>query len=287
MLGCDNRLSMLRLETVFCGDGIEIADVACSHRAGRGQVGEPAAGLALVFVRRGGFVRSADGVETVLDPTIAYAMNSGEEQRYDHLDDRGDDCTALFLARSVVAEVWGGDTELPAGQLPTPSEIDLEHRLLLATAKRGADPHELSERALGLIACTLEQRDPRRVASGRPATAAARRALADGVREALAADRERSLPELARELSISPHHLSRVFRSITGYTVSRHRMRLRVRDAIERLAGGETTLARVAADAGFADESHLSRVLRQETGQTPATLRSALRPLTPGADGPR
>ena len=214
----------------------------------------------------------------MLDPTVAYAINPGEEQRYDHLDNRGDDCTTLFLTPSVVADVWGGDTELPSGPLPAPPEIDLEHRLLLATAKRGDDPHELSERLLGLIARTLARRDPRRVASGRPATAAARRALADGVREALAADRERSLPELARELSVSPHHLSRVFRSVTGYTVSRHRMRLRARDAIERLAGGEHNLARVAADTGFVDESHLSRVLKHETRQTPAALRSALRP---------
>jgi len=269
---------MLRLETVFCGDGIEIADVACRHRAGRGQVGEPSPGLALVFVRRGSFLRSANGVETLLDPTVAYAINPGEEQRYDHLDNRGDACTKLFLALSVVADVCGGDTELPSGPLPAPPEIDLEHRLLLATAKRGGDPHELSERSLGLIACTLAQRDPRRAASGRATTATARRALADGVREALAADRERSLPELARELSVSPHHLSRVFRSVTGYTVSRHRIRLRARDAIERLAGGEQSLARVAADTGFADACHLSRVLRHETGHTPAALRGAVRP---------
>lgn len=276
MLRCDNRGSVLRLESMFCCGEIEIADVACSHRAGRGRSVEPSPGLALVFVRRGSFVRSADGVETVLDPTVAYAINPGEEQRYDHHNDAGDDCTSLFLSAVVVAEVWGGSTELPPGPLPTPPEIDLEHRLLLAATRRGNDPHELSERALGLIACTLAQRDARRVAAGRPSTATARRALADGVREALAADRERSLPELARELSVSPHHLSRVFRSVTGDTVSRHRMRLRARDAIERLAGGERNLARVAADAGFADESHLCRVIKRETQQTPAALRSAL-----------
>jgi transcriptional regulator GlxA family with amidase domain len=53
-------------------------------------------------------------------------------------------------------------------------------------------------------------------------------------------------------------------------------MRLRVRGALERLGGGERDLARLAADTGFVDQSHLCRVIRQETGSTPAELRAAL-----------
>lgn len=267
---------MLSTETLFRGDGIEIADVACRHPAGRGHGGEPSPGLALVFVRRGTFVRNADGADMLLDPTTAYAMNAGEEQRYDHLDDHGDDCTALLVTPQVVAGLWGGETELPSGALPTSPAIDLEHRLLLAAARRGDDPHEVLERAFYLLAMTFEVRDDRRASSGRPVTPRAQRALADGVRAALAVDCNRSLPALARELAVSPHHLSRVFRSVSGATVARHRMRLRARDAMEQLAGGERNLARVAAEAGFADESHLSRVLRSETGSTPAALRRAL-----------
>lgn len=48
------------------------------------------------------------------------------------------------------------------------------------------------------------------------------------------------------------------------------------RAALERLAGGERDLARLAADVGFADQSHLSRVVRAETGHTPGALRAAL-----------
>jgi AraC-like DNA-binding protein len=114
------------------------------------------------------------------------------------------------------------------------------------------------------------------VASGRPTTARARRAVADGAREILAEDPERSLGQLARGLAVSPHHLSRVFRAVTGNTVSRHRMRLRARAALERLAGGEEDLARVAAEVGFADQSHMCRVIHRETGSTPAALRRAL-----------
>jgi hypothetical protein len=74
-----------------------------------------------------------------------------------------------------------------AGMLPTTRQVDVEHRSLLAEAL-GSDPDDLFEGAIELAACALEQLDPRRVAAGPPATARARRMLADGARETLAAD---------------------------------------------------------------------------------------------------
>src|SRR5512132_1279208 len=123
---------MLRTRTLLRRDGIEVSDVACRHESGRGETVEHAGGHYLVFVRRGCFVRSADGAEAVLDPTVAYCMNPGEEQRYDHPHAHGDDCTTVRLAPELVASLWGGEPSLPAGPLHTLPEIDLEHRLLLA-----------------------------------------------------------------------------------------------------------------------------------------------------------
>jgi AraC-like DNA-binding protein len=267
---------MLSARTFLDRDGLQIADVACRHRRGRGLAGEQTGGHALVFVRRGCFVRSVDGVETLLDATLAYCMSPGEEQRYDHPHDYGDDCTSLSLHPDLVASLWGDEEILPSKPLPTSPEIDLEHRLLLSACRRGVDRHELAERAIVLTARALEQADPRRVAAGRPTTTRARNAVVDGAREILAANPERSLPDLVHALAVSPHHLSRIFRSATGSTISRHRMRLRARSALERLAGGEHDLARLAADLGFADQSHLCRVIRQETGRPPSALRHIL-----------
>jgi AraC-like DNA-binding protein len=53
-------------------------------------------------------------------------------------------------------------------------------------------------------------------------------------------------------------------------------MRLRTRAALERLAAGENNLARLAADLGFADQSHLCRVVRSEYGVPPSVLRRLL-----------
>jgi AraC-like DNA-binding protein len=267
---------MLSVRTHLRHDGLELASVACSHPRGRAAASEQARVFALVFVRRGCFARSADGAEMLLDPTLAYCMSPGQEQRFDHPHHRGDDCTSMSLSPGLVASLWGGEPALPAAPLPVSPAVDLGHRTLLAAARTGGDPHELAERGLALAARTLEQADRAWVAGGRPATVAARTRLADGARELLAEDPGRSLSELARALAVSPHHLSRLFRERTGHTISRHRMRLRVREALERLAQGERDLARLAADVGFADQAHLCRVIGSETGRTPSALRAAL-----------
>jgi len=135
-----------------------------------------------------------------------------------------------------------------------------------------------------VMACPADRscvRVPARVEPGRAATARARRALVDDAREALAVDPDHSLADLAATLNVSATHLSRLLRAATGHTIARHRMRLRARAALDRLAGGEQQLARLAADLGFANQSHLCRVIRNETGHTPSSLRR------PSADRPR
>jgi AraC-like DNA-binding protein len=268
---------MLSARTILERDGLEIADVACRHGRGRGSA-EEADRHSVGFVRRGCFARTGAGGEELLDPSSVFFVNLGEEQRYDHPYDGGDDCTAFLLDADLVASLWGGDPVLPSEPLHAPSALDLEHRLLLATAHRGGDADALAEQAILLLAGALELSDRPRAQSGRPARGAAQKVLVARAREALAADPGQSLPELSRSLAVSPHHLSRLFRSVTGHTISRHRMRLRARAALERLAGGEHNLARLAADLGFADQSHLCRVVRSETGSTPSALRGALRP---------
>jgi AraC-like DNA-binding protein len=270
---------VLRAHTLLHEDGLNIADVACRHEHGRGREVEVAAEHRIVFVRRGCFVRAVGGSARLLDPTLAFCTNPGTEQRYDHPHTSGDDCTSFRLAPALLAGLWGGDPDLPAGRpLPVTPELDLAHRTLLAAARRGAPSDSVLEGALELIVGLLAHVDEGRVGSGRPASARQRRALADEARQALAADPGCSQRDLAERLAVSPHHLSRLFRAETGTTLSRHRRRLRVRAALERLHGGERDLARVAAEAGFADQSHLCRAVRSETGCTPAALRAAIGP---------
>jgi AraC-like DNA-binding protein len=265
---------------LFDDHGVAITDVTCRQPPGRGDTDEPEH-HAIVFVRQGCFVRWVDGTEHLLDPTRIYCINPGDEQRYDHPHAHGDDCTSMRFDASLLGSLWGDDPTLPSHPITSLPRLDVEHRHLLAAAQRGGDPAEVHERTLALAAAVLAQVDATRVASGRPATVRARRALVDAAREALAADPGLSLVDLARALGVSPHHLSRTFHAGTGHTIARHRIRLRVRAALERLAGGDDRLADLAADVGFTDQGHLCRVIRRETGHTPTALRRALkRPMS-------
>jgi AraC-like DNA-binding protein len=166
---------------------------------------------------------------------------------------------------------------VPDAPVFTAGAVDLAHRALAARASHGAGALELGERVALLAAWSLGQQLPERVSSGQPATATARRRLADAAREALTAESEPlGLGDLARLVGASPYHLSRVFQAETGLSLTRFRNRLRVRRALERLAAGEPSLARLAADLGFADHAHLTRTVREQLGRTPTQLRHLL-----------
>jgi AraC-like DNA-binding protein len=267
--------TVLRAQMLLDRDGVRVIDVVCRQEAARGDTQE-AGHHAVVFVRQGCFIRQAGGAPQVLDATNIYCINPGDEQRYDHSHPHGDDCTSVRLDPSLLASLWGGDPTLPALPLPSAPPVDLQHRLLLTDIRRAGEPDALVERTISLVAAALAASDARRVASGQPSTIRARTALVDVARQCLVADPSVSLPELAAGLDVSPHHLSRTFRAVTGHTISRHRMRLRARAALERIAQGDHDLTRLAVDLGFADQSHLCRVLRAETTRTPSALRHAL-----------
>jgi AraC family transcriptional regulator len=82
-----------------------------------------------------------------------------------------------------------------------------------------------------------------------------------------------SLAEVAREAGVHPVHLARTFRAACGCTVGEYVRRLRVDYARARLAGSDAPVAEVALAAGFADQSHFSRVFRALTGVSPAAYR--------------
>lgn len=85
-----------------------------------------------------------------------------------------------------------------------------------------------------------------------------------------------SLAELARAAGVSPYHLAHRFKEEVG--VSPHMFRTCVRVACARLLLREgAALATVAAQCGFADQSHLHRWFTRLLGLTPGRYADAWR----------
>jgi AraC-like DNA-binding protein len=248
---------------------IVLEDVRCGCRAGPWSAPEEAGGYGVVFVRRGCFKRRVNGRDSLVDPAVAYFERPDDEQQVAHPRDGGDACTAIALSRAFVDSVRADGLDLPLRSAFTSPQADLRHRLLL----HADDPDELAEDASLLVLDLLTD------VAGRPrAPVAERKRVVESAREAIAADPTLGVVDLARDVAVSPHHLSRVFRALTGETISRYRNRLRVRLALERIGDGERCLARLAADLGFSDQAHLSRVMRREVGSPPSQLRERLAP---------
>jgi AraC family transcriptional regulator len=85
-----------------------------------------------------------------------------------------------------------------------------------------------------------------------------------------------SVAELAAIAGASPSHFTRMFRAACGESPHRY-VRMRRLDLAERLiAGSQLSLAGIALEAGFSDQSHLNRVMRVERGWTPGQYRRSL-----------
>lgn len=82
-----------------------------------------------------------------------------------------------------------------------------------------------------------------------------------------------SLGSMAREMGVHPVHLCRTFSDHFACTLGEYIRRQRVLRGWQLVAIGDETLARVAAQAGFADQSHFSRAFKDRFHITPGEWR--------------
>jgi len=82
-----------------------------------------------------------------------------------------------------------------------------------------------------------------------------------------------SLADWADEVGCRPETLSREFRKIYGCSPRQYRVAIRSRAALMRIRRSTDALAAIAADLGFADQSHMNRAVRELTGATPLAIR--------------
>ncbi|MEU3961524.1 AraC family transcriptional regulator [Streptomyces buecherae] len=82
-----------------------------------------------------------------------------------------------------------------------------------------------------------------------------------------------TLAELAAVAGVSESHFTRAFKASTGDSPHQYVLQRRLEHARRELVRTDRPIAEIAAEAGFADQSHLTRTMRRHHGATPRLLR--------------
>jgi AraC-like DNA-binding protein len=148
------------------------------------------------------------------------------------------------------------------------------HRLLeglsgltTGAAPRGGDPLAAETALIDAMSTLIVRHALRHPEAGRPHVDPPRVAL---MKERLAADLTAplSLTELAADVGLSPFHAARLFTQATRMPPHAWRNQLRLQRALAPLREG-VTVADVATDCGFTDQSHFTRHFRRMFGVPP------------------
>ena len=85
-------------------------------------------------------------------------------------------------------------------------------------------------------------------------------------------DQPLTLAELSPVAGMSPYHFARLFKHVTGVPPHQYVLNTRVERARGLLLQGKLTIAQIASQVGFFDQSHLTRSFKRLVGVTPQTL---------------
>lgn len=82
-------------------------------------------------------------------------------------------------------------------------------------------------------------------------------------------DKDINLIDIARLYAISPEHLSRKFKKVTGFGFSEYLTLVRVKQAEKLLSSAKIPVTEVASLCGFNDSNYFSAVFKKTTGISP------------------
>ncbi|MGH3713484.1 MAG: helix-turn-helix domain-containing protein [Micromonosporaceae bacterium] len=256
-------------------DGFLVLDQHCNEaRSGWVGPGE-LVGHSLLLPRSGGFLVRVAGRERFIDTSVAEVALPGPEAWVSHPFGACRPATRIHFPDEIGAE------RLPArgGVLPRTPGFEWHHWELVAACRRGVDGFEIADRVWTLLRALPPPHAEPALGLRRPGTDDAHRRLVRSVRELLSTGEfTLGLAAAAHLVGSSAPHLSRVFRRVTGRSVTAYRNQLRLQAVLRDLADGAPCLRTLAAQYGFADQAHLTRVVRAQLGQPPSAVHRALRP---------
>lgn len=277
---------------IFESPSVRVGAFRCSSHDRRFHDSGPIERHVVVFPRTSVWIRHAGSRAFLADPAIVTIYNKGQEYTRTavaHDGDRSDwfavsPEVAFAIAHALDPLTDPLERPFRAQWSTSDAALYLKQRTLFTRMEYGAvDDLEAEESVIEIVSSIIErahgvrrplaQRSAHNVAHGTEA----HRDLVQRARAELA--RDVAVPTnvslLANRLQVSPYHLCRVFRTMTGTTLHTYRLELRCRMALERLAGG-AGISRVALELGFSSHSHFTATMRERLGGTPSRLREIL-----------
>lgn len=189
--------------------------------------------------------------------------------------------THVYLTDEAVQEAADGQGRVELAEELGRSDPLIEQVVLgLDGVLRGWEPtartyvDHLSVLLAAQLARYHSVRPARGQPAGRPGLSGRQLAAAREVMEARLAE-PIPLADLAAATSLSVSQFSRQFKASTGETPHRFLMRLRAETACRLLRSTTMPIPEVATRCGFSHQEHLTRVLRAQSGTTPAAVRRA------------
>lgn len=93
-----------------------------------------------------------------------------------------------------------------------------------------------------------------------------------------------TVEDLARQADLSPRQLHRKFRDVFGLSVQDFLIKTRIQAASDALLHSDLTIAQIATDFGFCDQSAFTQLFRKHTGLTPLKFRRRYLPTPSQSD---
>lgn len=230
----------------------------------------------ICFVRQGGYVETY-GRKTRSCKALTLAFHPPDETHSEAFHDQEARSFNIEIG-PLWAERFRGHSRVLARVLESPSEFQggtlasLAMKLYREFYRRD----EVSDLAIEGLMLEFIAEASRRSSKG---TGPAAPRWLEEARELI---RERfsenlSVARIADSVGVHPVYLASVFRKHHDCTIGDYTRRLRVEFACREMSRSETPLVEIALAAGFAHQSHFSRIFKSLTGMTPSEYKAGVR----------
>ena len=275
-----------RERSVFANSLVAVGYVRCAADHPSFAIRAQVAGYRFVFPRRSVLIHATGSRRFVSDASVVEFYNDGDEFTRAVIDPLGDETEWYQVGdadlRDVVREhdPAAADSPRPFRFAHGPTDTRayaLQRALFRALAAGRAREHlEVEETVFTVLDRVLARAYESRRGARVVRITREERDIADRANAVLGrmTSTHATLATIARATGVSVFHLSRVFRKVTGRTLAKHHLQLRVLASLTPLGESDLRIEEIATNHGFVGHSHYSSVFRRVFGVAPSTYRT-------------